>query len=83
MDNQQLQALHLQSSQHLECIQQNQKCGCFYCLKIFDATEITDWVDDEQTAICPHCGIDAVLAENDEQVLDQAILKEMHDYYFG
>jgi hypothetical protein len=38
-------------------------CGCFYCLKIFNPNEITEWINDksEITATCPHCGIDSVI----------------------
>ena len=35
-------------------------CSCFYCGKRFNPKEIKEWTDKGQTAICPHCGIDAV-----------------------
>ena len=38
-------------------------CGCFYCLRTYPATEVIDWIDDGETPLCPHCGIDAVMAE--------------------
>ncbi len=37
---------------------------CYYCFSEFSADTITDWCDGEhhdQTALCPHCGIDAVV----------------------
>jgi hypothetical protein len=41
------------------------RCGCFYCGAIFSPEEVEDWVDEEegvgQTALCPRCGIDAVI----------------------
>lgn len=43
--------------QHLERVD---KCGCYFCCNIFPAAEIIDFTTDE-TALCPHCGIDAVL----------------------
>jgi hypothetical protein len=41
-------------------------CGCFYCLFMFPPSDIANWIDlDErgvgQTALCPRCGIDAVV----------------------
>lgn len=41
-------------------------CGCYYCLETFTSDKIVEWVDEDdsgegQTAICPICGIDAVL----------------------
>ena len=43
---------------HLE---QTDKCGCYYCLRIFSPKDIDEWVDANSTAICPFCGIDAVV----------------------
>lgn len=37
------------------------ECGCCCCLQIFPATEVIDWIDDGDTPLCPHCGMDAVL----------------------
>ena len=37
------------------------ECGCFCCLQTFAASEVTDWIDDGDTPLCPHCGIAAVL----------------------
>jgi hypothetical protein len=28
-------------------------CGCFYCLEVFAPSEIEDWTDDGDTALCP------------------------------
>lgn len=39
------------------------RCGCFYCLQIFNGHEIVEWVDDGLTALCPFCGIDSVISE--------------------
>ena len=38
------------------------RCGCFHCQQTYTANEIVDWTDDGQTAICPRCGVDAVLS---------------------
>ncbi len=37
------------------------QCGCFFCFEMFEAQEITEWVDGGMTALCPACGIDSVL----------------------
>lgn len=38
-----------------------QSCGCYFCLNTFATSAVTEWEDNGQTAICPHCGIDAIL----------------------
>ena len=43
-------------------LEKDTKCGCFYCLKIFDPIEITEWLEYETgTALCPYCGIDSII----------------------
>jgi hypothetical protein len=58
--------------------------GCFCCLKIFDPCTIDDWIDDKpiRSACCPHCGIDAVLAEDESLDLTAKLLKAMKAHYF-
>lgn len=57
-------------------------CGCFYCLRIFDPKEII-WVSDEDsTAMCPYCGIDAVIPESEHLPITKAFLRKMREYWF-
>ena len=39
-------------------------CGCFYCFSTFLPSEIIEWVDHGQTALCPHCPVDSVLGSS-------------------
>ncbi|EIJ78027.1 hypothetical protein PB1_10694 [Bacillus methanolicus PB1] len=57
-------------------------CGCFYCLKIFSPAEITEWWDDEDTAVCPHCGIDSVIGKSSGFPITRMFLKGMHMEWF-
>lgn len=41
-------------------LEHDKRCGCFHCLKVFDTKEL-EWVDFGLTALCPYCGIDAVI----------------------
>lgn len=37
------------------------RCGCFYCPKTFQRSEISQWTDPPwpgQTAKCPYCGVE-------------------------
>ncbi len=36
-------------------------CGCFHCLSLFRADQVTAWTDEGETALCPRCGMDAVV----------------------
>lgn|SRR5574344_1829563 len=73
----------------------DETCGCFYCLDIFNAREIKEWVPEEQpehvpdisdkhlvTAVCPHCGIDSVSGASSGFPITKEFLQKMHDYWF-
>lgn len=71
------------------------RCGCFYCLAVYNPNEIGRWVDPPnidawggpdagtgRTALCARCGIDAVLAEATGSPLTVAFLDALHNRYF-
>ena len=60
-------------------LEHDKRCGCFHCLKVFDTKEL-EWVDFDLTALCPYCGIDAVIGE---YPLTEEFLKKMRDYWFS
>ena len=66
-------------------VKKSTKSGCFCCGKIFDPSEIEEWVPDRggETAICPYCGIDSVLPDNAGYPITEEFLVRMHRYWFG
>jgi len=52
---------HEWSSYHRETLRGSDVCGCSYCLELFPPSDIEDWTDDDDTALCPKCGIDSVI----------------------
>lgn len=77
-----LTALHKKSSRHRSSLSKAKICGCFYCLREFPFTQIAEWIADNETALCPYCGVDAVLGFK-SQPADQELLHAMHEYWFG
>jgi hypothetical protein len=74
---------HKYSIHNRKLLNKDKICGCFYCLTIFDPKEITEWVDcEDDTAICPYCGIDAVLSQSSCSQITKEFLKKMQDYWF-
>lgn len=74
---------HEKCSYHRAEIEASQRCGCFYCLYVFPPLEIEEWIDGQQTALCPRCGIDSVIAEASGLPLTEEFLKEMERYWFS
>jgi hypothetical protein len=91
-DRADLESIHPFSDHHRDALAQSDQAGCFYCQAFFHTSEITDWADeprdaegefdDEVTALCPRCGIDAVLPSAAPIKLDAELLAEMHRYWF-
>ncbi|WHZ02866.1 cytoplasmic protein [Neobacillus sp. YX16] len=70
------------TSRHRKDLERDQVCGCFHCLKIFSPAEITEWVDDDDTALCPYCWIDSVIGVSSGFPITDKFLKEMHKMWF-
>ncbi len=78
--------LHTFSFMNEELIKQVKRCGCFYCLKMFNSSEIENWVKDgdTRTALCPYCCVDSVLPESNDGTyeLNEELLKKMYKKFF-
>ncbi|MBE6654147.1 MAG: cytoplasmic protein [Ruminococcaceae bacterium] len=72
---------HKYSSNHKEQLLHDNVCGCFHCLNIFSPEKITNWLG-EKTAVCPYCGIDAVIGESSGSPITKEFLEKMKKYWF-
>jgi hypothetical protein len=63
-------------------IAKSEDCGCFHCLEILPSKSITEWVDGDKTALCPCCGIDAVIGSASGHRTDKPFLQKMREYWF-
>jgi hypothetical protein len=75
-----VQAAHQYCTGHRNSILESASCGCFHCLSIFSPDKIDEWIDENvqgegQTALCPVCGIDAVLGDQSGFPIEKAFLK--------
>ena len=73
---------HEWSSYHRGTLRESEACGCFYCLEVFPPSEIEDWTDDDDTALCPKCGIDSVISSVSGYPIERSFLQKMHDHWF-
>lgn len=64
-------------------IEESAACGCFYCLKIFDKSQIENWLNEKDgTALCPFCGVDAVIGDKSGSPITKEFLTEMKNKWF-
>lgn len=74
---------HTFSSNHRSELLKDHKCGCFSCLAIFNPEEISEWIDaNNDTAICPYCGIDSIIGECSGYPITKEFLKQMNQFWF-
>jgi len=80
---------HDRSANNKKALQNDKICGCFCCLEIFNPSEIKEYViantpiDYIGTALCPYCGIDAVLGESSEYPITKTFLAAMGKAFFA
>lgn len=74
---------HSYSIHHIEHIKKSYYCGCFYCMEIFRPFQINFWIDNNDTAICPYCGIDSVIGDYSGYPVTKDFLKAMNKRWFG
>ena len=71
------------SFRNREAIMSSEMCGCYSCGKIFPADEVQGWVDGGATAMCPNCYTDAVLGDASGIPIQEDVLRELHERWFG
>jgi len=77
---------HKYSSYNRVSLKKDDLCGCFYCLKIFNPNEITEWTDEDEesgeTALCPYCEIDSVIGKSSGYPITEEFLRAMKKHWF-
>jgi len=73
---------HKRCHHHRAELQGSELCGCFYCDAIFSPAQITQWVDDGQTALCPKCEIDSVIGSASGYPITKNFFERMHAHWF-
>jgi hypothetical protein len=73
---------YLRASDHRGEIEAGRLAGCFYCLEIFPAGHVADWIDGGRTAVCPRCGVDSVLSDKFGAPLKRPFLEKMQARWF-
>jgi hypothetical protein len=73
---------HEKSRRNRSSLAKSAICACFYCFNEYPYKQIVEWIDNEKTALCPRCGIDAVVGF-DSPAVDREMLRKLHDRWFG
>lgn len=71
--------MHMHSSKNRSEIENSRFCRCLCCLVEFSKKSIKEWTDNDQTAICPKCGVDSVIGD---KFIDD-LFEQVNLQYFG
>lgn len=77
-----VKALHDLCSNNKALLEKSGVAGCFYCCDTFHPSEVKEWIDGGDTALCPKCGIDSVLPSA-SVALSPALLLAMNEHWFA
>lgn len=62
-------------------LEKSKECACYYCCNTFKFDEIQNWIDNNQTAMCPKCNIDSVIGDYNVD-FDEEFLNKASNYWF-
>jgi NAD-dependent SIR2 family protein deacetylase len=77
-----IQAAHKHSIHHRAEIMLSTLCGCFHCFATFSPSDVSEWTDQEDTALCPKCGIDSVIGDRAGFPISREFLQTMKAHWF-
>ena len=66
-------------------LEASEVCGCIACERIYFPSEIVGWLEDEsgnETGLCPHCGVDAVVGSASGIPIMPGVLRRAHERWF-
>lgn len=78
-----LEEIRRKSSRNRRFLEKSNICGCYFCLEMFPPSRIEWCIDGGDTALCPHCDIDAVLGSACGIKITKGLLFRMHKKHFG
>jgi heterodisulfide reductase subunit A-like polyferredoxin len=76
-------AAKMHASRHRVELEASTRCACFFCFRAFAFSEIKAWTDANTTALCPGCGVDAVLGDASLASISDGFLRKMHQHHFA
>ncbi|MDE6795362.1 MAG: hypothetical protein K2J63_08695 [Muribaculaceae bacterium] len=77
-----LKDAHLHTESNAVEFETAKECGCTCCQRIFPADEVEDFAEHGETAVCPYCGYDSLIADSSGIKLTKELLSDLNKNYF-
>ena len=84
LSEEQSKLYHSHTIRNRQEIDQSVYCHCISCTRSYPSPIVTDFIKDGEgeTALCPYCGIDAVIGDSCRLIINQAILTYLNKKWF-
>ena len=82
MTKEEMKGIHSHTLRNRKEIEASDNCVCISCRETFNASEVEDYIDEGETALCPKCGIDAVIGDCTGISMDKETLNELNKEFF-
>ena len=77
-----LKDAHLHTANNAGEFATAKECGCICCQRLFPAEEVEEFAEHGETAVCPYCGCDALIADSSGINLTQELITDLNKKYF-
>ena len=74
--------LHTYSTHNRKMVESSEKCHCYFCRGTVDSGDVTSYTDGGETAVCPRCGVSALIPDCVDEEINANVLHDMHEYWF-
>lgn len=74
--------IHLHTANNSAEFETAKECGCICCCRIFPVEEVEEYAEHGETAICPYCGCDSLIADSSGIKLTKELLSTLNKKYF-
>ena len=82
MTKEEMKGIHSHTLRNRKEIEASETCACLSCCETFASSEVVEYIDHGETALCPICGIDAVIGDCTGVSMDLNTLSELNKEFF-
>lgn len=83
MDKEKIKLAIKFATSNKDALGKSKYAACYYCQQVFLANEVVEFLEVENTALCPKCGIDSVLPDTSGYEFTKENLLELHKFWFS
>jgi hypothetical protein len=76
---------HKYTFKNKDQVQKSNMCCCACCVNKYSAKYVVEYIEEangDKTAICPKCGVDAVIGDAALSNITDTMLQDMHNKWF-